>query len=164
MGKRKFQLTETETCQLQANQQGTHCQRTCLRLQAVIWYGSGRSLPEIQDRLRCSRFSVLHWCQLYHQGGPAALRCKWQGGNNARLTRAQMVDLCARMKAQTPRSIFGDQAAAADGLQWTVEDLHIALKQYGVVYKSKSSYYRLLKKCVELQEQLDPVEVQLSKV
>jgi transposase len=94
----------------------------------VIWYGSGRSLPEILERLQRSRSSVLHWCQLYRQGGPAALRCKWQGGNNARLTRAQMVELCAKMKAQTPRSVFGDQAAAADGLQWTVEDLHIALK------------------------------------
>jgi len=155
MGKRKFQLTMEQTQDLHQRVDRAKGPRTRLRLQAVLWYGTGRPLDEIQSRLGCSRSSVLGWCQAYQREGPAALASKWQGGNNARLTPAQLEDLCDRISTNTPRDLFGKHAATPDGTDWTAEDLHKALKLwYGVVYQSKSSYYRLLKKCLQHLEQL----------
>lgn len=158
MGKRKFQLTEKEVQQLSQKLGQTNDARTCTRLQAVLWYGTGVPLREIQERLECSRASILGWCQGYRQAGAPGLESRWQGGNNARLTAAQIDELCAWLQTQTPRSLFGEHAATPEGLEWTVEDLHLALQRwYGVVYHSRSSYYRLLKKCLERQVQLSKV-------
>lgn len=60
------------------------------------------------------------------------------------------------MQAHSPHDLlYGVQAATPDGSHWTVEDLYRVLNEwYGVVYSSRSSYYRLLKKYLERQKQL----------
>ena len=45
-------------------------------------------------------------------------------------------------------ALFGATAATADGQFWTVEDLHRAVERwYGVSYRSRTSYHRLLDLC-----------------
>ncbi len=150
MGRRKFQLSENEIHQLQQHLENAANHFTYTRLQAVLWYGTGLPIEHIQTRLDCSRSSILGWCQEYCTSGPGGLTSRWQGGNNARLTSAQVADLCARMQAHTPGELFGRHAATRGGSQWTLEDLHRAIRLwYGVVYRSRSSYYRLLKRCLE---------------
>jgi len=165
MGKRKFQLSETEIRQLSQHLDRSEDQHTHLRLQAVLWYGIGVPLKQIQMRLNCSRSSILSWCRVYNLTGTAGLTSKWQGGNNAHLTRAQMEDLNAKLQANTPQSLFKLKAPSRNGLQWTVEDLYRAIKMwYGVVYRSRSSYYRLLKKYLDHLKQLNQDRDQPSKV
>ncbi|HSF82922.1 MAG TPA: helix-turn-helix domain-containing protein [Anaerolineales bacterium] len=156
MGKRKFQLTENKVHQLTKQLERTSDTPTRTRLQAILWYGTGVTVEQIRTRLECSRASILGWCQQYSTFGPDGLNSKWQGGNNARLTAAQIDNLCARIQAHSPHDLlYGVQAATPGGSQWSVEDLHRFLNEgYGVVYSSRSSYYRLLKKYLERQKQL----------
>ena len=53
-----------------------------------------------------------------------------------------------RLHQCTPRELFGAGATTADGQFWTVEDLaKVVQAQYGVEYKSRTSYIKLLALC-----------------
>ena len=120
-----------------------------LRLRAVLLYENGYSLAQILAEAECSRSTLLNWYRIYKQQGPEALCDHRQGGNNAKLTDQQTEDLCERLGGRTPRDLLGSRAATPDGQFWTVEDLYNVIWQwYGVKYKSRTSYYNLLKKCV----------------
>jgi transposase len=78
----------------------------------------------------------------------AGLVDKRVGGNRAKLTPAQLEDLRIRLYIYTPAHLFGPTAATPDGQFWTVEDLQRAVQQWwGVTYRSRSSYHRLLAFC-----------------
>jgi transposase len=120
-------------------------------------YGTGSPVEEIQRQFGCSRSSLLSWCRTYRFKGLSGLEDQRQGGNNARLTDGQIADLTRRLQTYTPRSVFGQKTSTQDGLQWTVEDLYKAIKLwYGVIYHSRSSYYKLLDMCAPNNEQIHP--------
>jgi len=91
----------------------------------------------------------MEWCQLFLAQGVASLKDKRLGGNRAKLTRAQLEDLKAKLNQYTPGQLFGPQAATPEGQFWTVEDLHHALQHwYEVSYRGRNSYTELLARCV----------------
>jgi transposase len=119
------------------------------RLKAVLMYEKGHSVEHIMAETGCSRSSLLSWYRAYRQQGVKGLNDCRQGGNNAKLADAQVSDLIGRLQGRTPRDILGHHTAMPEGKLWTVEDLYNVIWQwYGVKYKSRTSYYNLLKKCV----------------
>jgi transposase len=123
-------------------------------LSAVLSYGTGTPVEEIQARLGCSRSCLMNWCQAYRSMGLEGLEDKRRGGNNARLTKPQLEDLSYRLMVNTPRMIYGQQATSPDGKTWTVEDLYKAIKTwYGVVYQSRASYYNLIAAYTQAKQQ-----------
>lgn len=70
------------------------------------------------------------------------------GGNRAKLSKLQIEGLQQKLYQYTPKDLFGADASTADGQFWTVADLaHVVQEQYGVEYKSRTSYTSLLKVC-----------------
>ncbi len=121
---------------------------TRTRYLAVRLYGTGYPVKEVMDITGCSRTSLMEWCRKYRTDGVTGLVDKRVGGNRAKLTPAQVEDLRIRLHTYTPAHLFGPTAATADGQFWTVEDLQRAVQQWwGVIYRSRSSYHRLLALC-----------------
>ena len=145
MAKRGFQITPAEEKVLRQIIETCRDDPTCDRLQAVLWYASGKTAAEIMASLGCSRSSLMSWCRAYRVAGVTGLMNRRLGGNNARLTSAQLADLKRRVQTSSPREIFQKRAATPEGKVWTVHDLYRAVRMwYGVVYRSSSSYYNLL--------------------
>jgi transposase len=141
---RSFVLTPEEVSTLDQILKTCTDDSSCCRLQAVLWYGTGLPAAEIMSRLGCSRSSLMGWCQAYRTSGALGLIDRRLGGNNTRLTPAQVVDLKERLRTLTPREVFSRKAATPEGLVWTVQDLYRAVRMwYGVVYRSRTSYYNL---------------------
>jgi transposase len=116
-----------------------------LRLRAILLYGQGIAVDEVRKELRCSRSSLMSWCQIYYAKGINGLMDGRQGGNNAKLSRDQHNELRQRMIENTPWMVFGNGSATPEGRFWTSRDLYKALKLwYGITYQSRSSYYNLL--------------------
>jgi len=70
------------------------------------------------------------------------------GGNRAKLSRLQVEELQQKLHQYTPKELFGANASTVDGQFWTVADLvHVVREQYGVEYKSHTSYTNLLSLC-----------------
>ncbi len=121
---------------------------TRTRYLAVRLYGTGYPVKEVMDITRCSRTSLMEWCRKYRTDEVASLVDQRVGGNRAKLTPAQVEDLRIRLHTYTPPHLFGPTATTADGQFWTVEDLQRAVQQWwSVIYRSRSSYHRLLALC-----------------
>ena len=148
MARRRFQLTEEQVQGLVNAYDSCKDGRTRTRYQAVRLYGIGYPVEEVMDITGCSRTSLMEWCRAYRAGGVEALVDRRAGGNRAKLRSAQLEDLRTRLHTYTPISLFGPTAATVDGQFWTVPDLQQAIQQwYGVIYQSRSSYYRLFDLC-----------------
>jgi len=148
MAKRKFELTEQERKGLL--QAYRHCKdaNTRTRYQAVRLYGEGYPEKEIEQVTGCSRTSLMEWCRAYRQDPSQGLVDKRAGGNSAKLSKFQIEDLQQRLHQYTPRELFGAGAITVAGQFWTVEDLaKVVREQYGVEYKSRTSYTNLLVLC-----------------
>jgi transposase len=144
MAKRKFQLTDQEQNALLGAFQAATDGPTRTRYQAVRLYGLGYAVAEIMYITGCSRTSLMGWCRAYAQQGLPVLTDHRQGGNRAKLAKAQYQALQERLRTYTPADLFGSEAASPDGAFWTVEDLARALQRwYGVAYH-RGSYYALL--------------------
>ena len=144
---RSFVLTPEEVITLEQMIKTCTDDPSCCRLQAVLWYGTGLPAVEIMSRQGCSRSSLFGWCQAYRTSGVTGLLDRRLGGNNCRLTPAQLDDLQERLRTLTPRAVFSRKAATPEGLEWTVHDLYRVVRMwYGVVYRSRSSYYNLLER------------------
>jgi transposase len=142
---RSFVLTQEEVDTLKRVLETCTDDPSCCRLQAVLWYGSGLPVTEITARLGCGRSSLLSWCQAYRLSGVAGLLDRRAGGNNCRLTAAQVAELKEHLRSLTPWDVLGHKAATPEGLAWTVQDLYRTIRLwYGVTYRSRSSYYNLL--------------------
>ncbi|HEY66039.1 MAG TPA: helix-turn-helix domain-containing protein [Caldilineae bacterium] len=148
MAKRKFHLTEEQEQELKHAYHQSKDGPTWTRYQAVRLYGTGYSAKEVMEITGCSWSSLMKWCRVYRTAGVSGLVDKRVGGNRARLTEEQMQDLSLRLHQYKPRDLFGPEAATPEGEFWTVEDLQRAVRQwYGVSYRSRTSYYRLLRLC-----------------
>ena len=148
MAKRKFKLTEAERKELQKAYQGSKDAATRTRYQAVRLYGDGYEEKEIERITGCSRSSLMEWCRAYRADRSQGLVDHRAGGNSAKLNKWQIEELQAKLHQYTPKEVFGAKASTVDGQFWTVEDLiHVVRDQYGVEYKSRTSYSSLLRLC-----------------
>jgi transposase len=148
MAKRKFKLTEVERKEL------LRAYRTCkdvgtrTRYQAVRLYGEGYAEKEIERITGCSRTSLMEWCRAYQADHSQGLVDHRTGGNSAKLSKMQIEELQQKLHQYTPKELFGVNASTVDGQFWTVEDLiQVVREQYGVEYKSRTSYTSLLSLC-----------------
>lgn len=146
MATRGFRLTREQAADLEAAYESCADGPTCVRYQAVFLYGIGYPASEVCERTGSSRSSLMEWCRRYRRHGIRGLLDGRRGGNSAKLTGAQIRDLQTRLRDHTPAAVFG--ATACLGQFWTVEDLRRAVRDwYGVVYRSRNSYYRLFTLC-----------------
>jgi transposase len=148
MAKRKFKLTEVERKELLKAYQGSKDAATRTRYQAVRLYGEGYEEQEIERITGCSRTSLMEWCRAYRADRSQGLVDHRAGGNSAKLNKWQIEELQAKLHQYTPKEVFGAKASTASGQFWTVADLiHVVRDQYGVEYKSRTSYTSLLSLC-----------------
>jgi len=148
MAKRKFKLTEAERKNLQKAYQASTDAGTRTRYQAVRLYGEGYAEKEIEQITGCSRTSLMEWCRAYRADHSQGLVDHRIGGNRAKLSKLQIEELQQKLYRYTPKELFGARASRVDGQFWTVEDLmHVVREQYGVEYKSRTSYTSLLSLC-----------------
>lgn len=150
MAIRKFQLSDEQSRELsQAFQDCRHAE-TKTRLQAVRLYGQGYSVAQIQEICGCHPRSLLRWCTDYQRGGIAALTDQRKGGNRAKLKPAQIQQVEQQLHQYTPAQLLGKDHTTGPGAgsYWNVADVARLLEQeYGLVFQTKASYYRLLAKC-----------------
>lgn len=148
MAERQYRLTEAQVNELIAAYAQTTDGLTRTRLRAVRLYGTGYPVTEISEITRCSRTSLMEWCQKYHAHGSEALADHRAGGNSRKLTLAQVADRKERLHQYSPRAVFGSDTATAEGRFWTVEDLQRAVEHcYGVNYQSRTSCLTLFAGC-----------------
>jgi transposase len=148
MANRKFKLTEAEQKGLLKAYQASKAAGTRTRYQAVRLYGEGYAEQEIERITGCSRTSLMEWCRAYRADHSQGLVDHRTGGNSAKLSKLQTEELQQKLHQYTPKELFGANASTVDGQFWTVEDLiHVVREQYGVEYKSRTSYTSLLSIC-----------------
>jgi transposase len=148
MAKRKFHLTKEQARELLDAYTREKDGPTRTRYLAVRLYATGYPVQEILNITGCSRSSLMGWCRTYGTQGMDGLVDKRAGGNRARLTTEQIGDLHDRLHGYTPADLFGPQAGTADGQFWTVIDLQRVVQEwYGVNFRSRTSYLRLLDLC-----------------
>jgi len=144
-----FRLSKSEVELLSKEYAKISCRYSRTRILGVMLYGIGTPIKDILARLAISRSALYRWLQAYREQGLDGLIDRRKGGNNARLTPEQIDELTYHINAYTPKMLFGENSATSDGDQWTVEDIYQAVWQwYGVKYKSRTSYYDLLDKCL----------------
>lgn len=148
MAKRKFKLTEEERKELLRAYRTCKDANTRTRYQAVRLYGEGLSEVEIEQITGCSRTSLMEWCRAYRTDPSQGLVDKRVGGNRAKLSKLQIEELQQMLHQYTPKERLGLQASTENGQFWTVADLALVVhEQYGVDYKSDTSYRQLLHLC-----------------
>jgi len=148
MGKRQFELSEADQRAFEQAEWQTRDAYELRRLQAVRLYGSGVATAEIMRMLNCSDRRIREWSQKYQDKGLAGLKSGWQGENALKLSRAQRADLKDRLERYRPDQVLSEELRISRGQFWTVSDLRIVIQQwYGVSYRSRDSYRRLLHEC-----------------
>ena len=148
MAKRKFTITEEQDKELKAAHYQCQDGQTKIRYQAARLYGKGYLVTEIQEITGCSRPSLMEWCRTYRQAGVVGLVDKRAGGNRAKLTPDQIEHLQQQLDSYTPRQLLGQAECYGDGQFWSVPDLaKLVERNYGVVYKSATSYRTLFEQC-----------------
>lgn len=148
MAERQYRLSEAQVNELIAAYTETTDGPTRTRLLAVRLYGTGYPVAEISAITRCSRTSLMEWCQKYLAQGPGGLADHRVGGNSRKLTPEQVADIKQRLHQYSPRAVFGSDTATVEGQFWTIDDLQRAIQQwYGVTYQSRTSCWTLFVRC-----------------
>jgi transposase len=150
MGKRQFQLSDSEITALRQQEQQTRHASELRRLQAVRFYGSGLPVSQIMDMTGSAASSVHAWVQDYKRDGIAGLWVHYdRSAQNAnKLSAEQRADLCERLHQSTPHQALAAIARISQGQFWTVSDLQIVVERwYGVVYEDSGSYRHLFHAC-----------------
>lgn len=149
MSRKRSELTQAELDELGAAYAGCRDGATRTRYQAVRLYGSGYSEKEILEITRCSRSSLMDWWRSYRQEGLPGLADKRVGGNRAKLTPEQTLDLKERLHQYTPAQVLGpEHAGPGEGSYWSIPDLRAVVKRwYQVEYRSQTTYRTLLHLC-----------------
>lgn len=150
MGKRQFQLSETEIGQWRRQEQQTRNVAELKRLQAVGLYGSGMPIGQIQDIVGCAASSIREWVQTYKREGLAGLRAQYERSaqNASKLSAAQRADLTERLHAYSPNQVLAPAMRSSQGGFWTVKDLQLVVEGwYGVVYEDQGSYRHVFERC-----------------
>lgn len=148
MAKRQFRLTEQQINELLGAYR--HCKNgpTAARYLAVRLYGTGYPVPEVMKITGCSRPSLMEWCRAYGEQGVAGLLDKRKGGNRAALTTAQLEEVRLLLHTYTPGQLLGADKAAGSPHYWTVAAvLQLVAQRYGVIYRSHTSGWKLLRRC-----------------
>lgn len=146
MAKRTFILTQEQTQELLNAYDTSKDGATRTRYLAVRLYGTGYEEEEVETITGCGRSSLMTWCQIYREQGVAGLVDKRKGGNSAKLTAAQLVELGQRLEQYTPTQVLVSEGVSSE--YWDVESLQRAIqKWYGVSYRSRTSYYMLFDLC-----------------
>jgi transposase len=146
MSRQRTLLTSEQVTELQVA--FDHCRdgNTKIRFQAVRLYGTGMATADILTMAGCSRQSLMNWVRNYHALGIAGLIDKRVGGNSAKLEPFQIERLQEQLERHTPEQLLGPDGSGTPF--WTVPDLARWLeREYGVVYKSPTSYRTLLQRC-----------------
>ncbi len=144
MGKRTFQLGESEANALLAAYQATADGPYRTRLLSVRLYGIGYSAVKVSEITGSPRSTLMDWCRTYQRNGIPGLDDHRAGGNSRKLTAAQIAEIGRTLRLYTPRSRFGPLAATPGGLAWTLTDLkQLVCHEYCVTYHSDVSYYTL---------------------
>jgi transposase len=148
MSTRKFRLTEQQAQALQVAYLHSHDGATRTRYQAVRLYGVGYVVEEIQQICGCSQRSLLEWCQVYRAEGISGLVDHRLGGNRAQLSPMEIEALSQLLHGYTPARLLGPDGCEGPGQHWSVNDLRqLVWQQYGVRYKSPTSYHTLFNRC-----------------
>ena len=93
------------------------------RLRAVLLYGTGTPVKDIRNEVKCSRSSLMNWCQHYRISGIQGLLVDGRiGGNKTKLSIEQVDNLAERLKQYTPRMILGDSCSTPEGNFWNAKD------------------------------------------
>lgn len=147
MRTRIFTLNESEAQALQVAYLNCQDGPTRTRYQAVRLYGIGYQVDEVMQICGCSRRSLLDWCQRYRNEGIAGLVDHRLGGNHRHLLALEIEGLSQLLQRHTPSQLLGP-AVTGDGTHWCVGDLmSVVFQQFGVRYKSQTSYRTLLERC-----------------
>lgn len=105
-------------------------------------------MTEISEITRCSRTSLMEWCQKYLEQEPGGLVDHRLDGNSRKLTPEKVADLKERLHQYSPQAVIGSGAATAEGRFSTVEDLQRAIQNwYGVNCQSRTSCLTLFARC-----------------
>jgi len=115
MKTRHLVLTQEEILSIKECIQSIDQELTRSRLQAVLLYGSGTPVGDIQKEVKCSRSSLMNWCKHYHDHGIQGLVDGHLGGNNRKLSPHQIEDLVTRLKEYTPKMVLGDSCSTPEG-------------------------------------------------
>ena len=140
MATRKFQLSEEAIDELKQAEKATKKSSELRRMQVVRLYGSGQAMKQIVEVTRMGTRSILDCVARYREKGINALYEYQQKGNRTLLTDEQRRELAGRLHQYRPVDLNISQHE-----YWTVSDLVVAVERwYGVVYKHRDSYVRLL--------------------
>lgn len=146
MSRQRTLLTSEQIAELQVAFDSCQDGNTKIRYQAVRLYGTGMATAKLLDIAGCSRQSLMNWVRTYREDGIAGLLDKRVGGNSAKLEPCQLEQLQTQLHRYTPEQLLGPENSG--GQFWTVPDLACWLeREYGVVYKSPTSYRTLMKRC-----------------
>ena len=148
MNKRKFQLSPAQNNELQGAYQQCSDGAMKMRCQAVRLYGNGYAAEEVIKITGCSRRRLLAWCCSYGAYGVAGLVDRRVGGNSAKLSSSEVEAVQAKLQQYRPHQLLRSDEYRGSGEFWTVNDLAVWLeREFGVVYRSATSYRTLLKRC-----------------
>jgi transposase len=148
MAKRQLQLTVEEQAAFEQAEWQTRDTYELRRLQAVRLYGSGMPTGEIMRVVKSSDRRIREWSQKYREQGLVGLKSGWQGENALKLSRQQRNDLKVRLHNYKPDQVIATEIRISQGQFWTISDLQIMVQEwYGVTYRTKGSYRRLLNEC-----------------
>lgn len=148
MAKRKFTLSQDERGELIQAYRVSKDVRTRIRYKALLLYAQGTPETEIERAIGCCRTSLMEWCRAYRAEHLQGLVDKRNGRNRAKLSESQVEALKQMLHQQTPKSILGQKSNTTDGQLWTVKDLVLVIRErYGIVYESRSAYYRIFNLC-----------------
>ena len=148
MNRRKFQLTPEQNNELQGAYQQCSDGAMKMRCQAVRLYGIGYSVEEVIQITGCSRRRLLAWSRSYREYGVAGLLDGRVGGNSAKLSDHELEAVQAKLHQYRPHQLLRSDEYSGNGEFWTVSELAIWLeREFAVVYRSKTSYRSLLKRC-----------------
>lgn len=148
MRKQSFHLTSDQLNELQGAYQACDDGTTKMRYQAVRLYGQGYPSAEVMAITGCSRTSLLKWCRRYRRYGIAGLVDQRSGGNSAKLSANELLQLQCYLQQYKPNQVFGVGHYQGNGEFWTVSDLaQVLVRDYNVSYKSQNSYRTVLKRC-----------------
>src|SRR4028119_1180361 len=139
MAQRHFIVTTEQAAALHHAYLHTKDGPTRTRYQAVRLYGLHYPLAQVKNITGCSRTSLMDWCRIYRTHGLNGLIDARVGGNRAKLTGDQRQQVAAKLRASTPRHLFGAETATSRGQFWTIPDLKRAVQRwFGVTWNSTS--------------------------
>jgi transposase len=138
MAQRRFQVSEQERQGFPEAEGATGAAYELKGLQAVRWYGSGISSPQIRRLVGCAERSIGQWGQGYRQQGLAGLPSQWPGENALKLSRVQRADLKQGVQQMWPEQAISAAVRISQGQFWRVSDLQIVVQPwYGVQYVAR---------------------------